>query len=778
MTRRMAAWGVMVALLALPVTAAAGAVADDPAFEQMLSYKMGGDAGPLKRVEELVVQSHGKPLERAAIEARLAGALRLKKATTDCKRFVCRMLVNAGTARSVPILASLLEDKELSHMALYALARIDDPAATKALQAALGKLEGEPLVEVINAVGDRQDAAAVDELTKLAKREDAAVAEAAIAALGKIGGERANAFLQAQDLAAAEPRRRALLIRARLRCADRLVDLGKKDVARATYEQLYKPDQPIHVRAAALRGLLATAPESSVDTLLAALRAEDEALRRVAIGLAREFDSPEAVRTFAAQLPKLPEDTQVLLLGALADSGQPVASDAVVQAAKSRHPSVRIAALRALADLGDASSVSLLAEAITADKKEVADAARWSLNRLSGDGVDAAILAAMKTAKPERKVELIQILASRRVDEAVPALLEGAASGHKEVARQSFNALRTLASEGALAAMVELLLDAEDGAARGAAERAIITIAGKVKDESARLEPVLAALPKAEPRAKAALLRIAGKFGGQAALKAVRDGLDDKSPGVREAALKTLADWPDASPRDDLLRIVKSSEGKTQILAFRGYIRLLTLPSDEPASAILDKLAEAMKLAPSVAEQKRVLSAVADVRHPAALEMLQPYLDDPQLEAEARAAADKIKKALQAPARVTASVNAGKASNAIDGKPDTRWDTGRAMSGGEWFLYELPVEHKIEGLTLDTRGSRGDYPRGYEVYVSRDGKNWGKPVAQGKGTKPVTKISFEPTYGRFIKIVQTGKTSRLFWSIHEITVDSELGAAQ
>jgi hypothetical protein len=46
----------------------------------------------------------------------------------------------------------------------------------------------------------------------------------------------------------------------------------------------------------------------------------------------------------------------------------------------------------------------------------------------------------------------------------------------------------------------------------------------------------------------------------------------------------------------------------------------------------------------------------------------------------------------------------------------------------------------------------------------------GKLVAKGRGRGPVTDIRWKPVVGRTIKIVQTGKTSGLFWSIHEVKV--------
>lgn len=99
----------------------------------------------------------------------------------------CRQLGVIGTKDAVPVLAALLADEKLSHMARYALEPIPDPAVDDALRAALGKLKGRQLVGVIGSIGVRRDAKAIDALAKLLKDPDADVAQAAARALGKIG---------------------------------------------------------------------------------------------------------------------------------------------------------------------------------------------------------------------------------------------------------------------------------------------------------------------------------------------------------------------------------------------------------------------------------------------------------------------------------------------------------------------------------------------------------------------------------------------------------------
>jgi hypothetical protein len=72
----------------------------------------------------------------------------------------------------------------------------------------------------------------------------------------------------------------------------------------------------------------------------------------------------------------------------------------------------------------------------------------------------------------------------------------------------------------------------------------------------------------------------------------------------------------------------------------------------------------------------------------------------------------------------------------------------------------------LSAIVLDCGGSTGDYPRGYQVYLSKDGVNWGTPVASGNGSV-VTSISFAGHAARYIRITQTGSASANWWSIAE-----------
>ena len=86
--------------------------------------------------------------------------------------------------------------------------------------------------------------------------------------------------------------------------------------------------------------------------------------------------------------------------------------------------------------------------------------------------------------------------------------------------------------------------------------------------------------------------------------------------------------------------------------------------------------------------------------------------------------------------------SSGKPQGAIDGSPYTRWDTGTAQAPGQFYQIDLKNSFTINKIMLRSENSPNDYPRKYEVYVSKDGFNWGSSVASGVGTS-VLEINFE-----------------------------------
>ncbi len=212
-----------------------------------------------------------------------------------------------------------------------------------------------------------------------------------------------------------------------------------------------------------------------------------------------------------------------------------------------------------------------------------------------------------------------------------------------------------------------------------------------------------------------------GRIAHASALPVLYQSAQDADAGVKDAAIRALAEWPSGEPAKVLLGIAGDASASQvhRVLALRGYVNMIPKQPDATDDQILDNYAKSLQLASRNEEKQLVLSKLGLVRHRRALEMARQLVSDPALKQSAEAAVQNIEKLLAAPARVTASHNPDKANNAIDKDPNTRWDTSGAQQGGEWFRIELDEERLITGLVLDASGSGGDYPRVRDLRVAQ-----------------------------------------------------------
>jgi len=613
-------------------------------------------------IDEEIAATYGKPDARKALEMRCVDVLKKAEPNAEMER-ACRILQKIGTVDSIDALARLLPDKRLSHWARTALEPMPYPQAGRALRDALSKTSGLTKVGIIHSLGVRRDVEAVELLIPLLSDPDKQVAAAAAWALGRTASPRGLAALaQLRQRSAVGTRQagpgpwtptelRAVAADASLLAAEQLVKQGKLAEAARIYRELEGSTWPKHVRMGAFAGLLVAEPDRVVARLAKAIKSTDATVRGLAIQKVATLKNEGLAKRFAQELQALPPQTQVLLIGALA--GRPekaVVRPAIAAAATSRDPAVRLAAVEALGDVGDASSVKLLARIIAqaSNDQEVKTAAA-SLRRIRADRVDGQIIRCLEEAEPGDRAVLIGILRDRQARAAVPALLKEAATGDEAARKAAFKALADLAGPEDLPALVKLLIQLKTEQLRSDAERAVAMVAKRIKDEARRGRAVLTALREEKTlltQAKCSLLRVLQGIGTPECFEAVRQAVADRKAAVRDAAVRALADWPDDRALEALLQVFRATDNRTlRIVALRGCVRLLGLGSRPPAET-LKVCDELLRGAHRPEEKRLVLARLAGVGDADALKLIEPLLKDQQVKAEAELAMIGVARAL------------------------------------------------------------------------------------------------------------------------------------
>jgi HEAT repeat protein len=379
-----------------------------------------------------------------------------------------------------------------------------------------------------------------------------------------------------------------------------------------------------------------------------ALKSNDPQMQSGAIAIVRDIPGPEITKALVQELPKLPPARQVELLSVLGDRGDATALSAVIEAGKSQEESVRVAALRALGQLGTATEIPLLAERAAATRGLEQKAAREGLYRLRGAEIDAAILKSLSAANPAVKAELIDAIGERNIAGAVETLLAAGKDENRRVRLESFRVLRIVAKPQDLPTLVNLLLETDNEADRGEAEKMVAAVAHKIEDRTRQSAAVQAVLPNVKDAPdRASLLRVLGRIGDPGSLPTLRAALASREPQVQDAAIRALSNWPTTEPVSDLLKVAQTSTNQVhRVVALRGFVRLLGLASDRTAEQTVDLYKKAMDLAGDATEKKRVLAGLASVQSPAALNLAAAYLDDVALHLEAESAAVRIAPAV------------------------------------------------------------------------------------------------------------------------------------
>ncbi|MBI2422328.1 MAG: discoidin domain-containing protein [Candidatus Hydrogenedentes bacterium] len=750
----------------------------DDAFNRILTYELGQDGAAMEYIIAEVRRVQQLPGDREALANRLAALLHTE-ATFQCKLFACRWLFVIGTEGQVDTLAPLLIDATYSDMARYALQAIPGDKVDQALLGALQAADISLKAGLANALGERRSAVAEAVLAEAVKAAlaqatlagpEKAYALAATTALGAIGTPTALEVLT-PVLTAADRELRNRAVERWLASADRAYANGETDVARARYEAIFNETQPEYVQRAALEGLVMTDADGGTARIVGLITGENPAWQHQALAYVRRLGGEGATAAYAATFDALPPERQEPLLLALAGRGDAAALELMVRATQSPVEAVQRAAVAGMGSLGNSGTIDALTAFALAEGSPLQETAKDGLSKLRGEDVDAALIGRLEASTaPATDRLLIGVLTERGAKSAVPALL-AVAGARPEVAGDAFGALGTLAGAQDVEALLDRLIAATDPAVRTRGEQAVTSVCSRAPGGAASCAATVqtryaAQAPEAQA-ARVSLLNLLSDLGDDATLPTVAQATADADPVVQEGAARALAAWKSITPIPDLFALAQSANAAVAGIAFEGYVRLLRVASPRTPAETLALYDQVLPLAIDKTQRLALLAGLSEVADLTAIERVDAIAAAGDAIDEAALAREAVRSKFYV---AKASSNEADAAKAFDRDIDTRWSTAETQRPGQWFEIDIAREASIKGLVLDSSRSASDYPRQFEVFVSADGAAWGAAVATGVAETPVLELSFPPTPGRFVRIVQQGTAESNLWSIHELRV--------
>ena len=575
--------------------------------------------------------------------------LKLGKATPKpAREWLIKQLNHIGRDESVETLAALLSDEVASIREQARRALMNNPANSSgtALRDALEKAETvEWRLALINALAYRKAAENIPLLTKYAGDENEDIRTAAIKALVPIGNAKTAAVI-AKALEKGSRRTGAAVSDAYLRLADRLAGKNDRSNALAIYRKLLS--QNGHLKCAAIIGLGRAGGLTELPLIFEAMEDTDSKIRGAGIAALGLLPAKDVIPRVTDKLKIASPELKVSFIEALSRTNNPALIPSFLSAAEDPQEKVRIEALKAMGKLADARALPAVVRAIGKATGKELEAAKNAVVFIPGEDVVDRLIAEQTNTDTRGRVELLRAVATRRSEKVIPAL-KGITMGFNPVLRvEGLRLLKNLAREQDLTFLLNILIGTKIQKERKATQEAIIALSRRAKDKQALLVQVLDKYNKSQKSVRISLLGTFGLIGGPEALQVLRKALNEEDPEIKDVALRGLTEWKDATVAPDLINIVRQSDNLVhRVLAFRGYMRIIGLRSERSLKRTIKMYQDGIQAAPRIEEKKLVIAGLGNIAHLKALETVEDYLADTDLQDEAAAAMMKIAESIR-----------------------------------------------------------------------------------------------------------------------------------
>ena len=359
---------------------------------------------------------------------------------------------------------------------------------------------------------------------------------------------------------------------------------------------------------------------------------------------------------------------------------------------------VRTAALRGAVLARQEDGLPLLAQALHSDDYSLACAAARTAQEMPGTPVTRLLASELPGLPADRQVLIIQTLAKRGDDAALPALSAAARKGEMPVRLAAIRALAEIGKPAALPTLLELLGDADSGIAQ-AAQESLASLPGKEVDSA-----VLAMLADgAEARRITALDLIVRRrmISAVPALIAAAGSSDAK---MRSAAVKKLGELAGPAELPPMLDLLGKAKSPEDLEATEQALSAISVRAAKPDSCVSQIEARLVEAPPA---QKcalvRVLGAVGGT---SALRAVRNAVNDPNAEVHAAAirvlggwssadAATDLLELAKAATNPTDKMICLRGYLALAGHPDLPTDQRLAMCRQAATLVQKDDEKKL-----------------------------------------------------------------------------------
>jgi len=568
---------------------------------------------------------------------------------TEVKLYLLEQLYYTAGEKSVAVLSPLLTDPQYCHEVYKVLVAIPDAAkvAGPAFLKALPDAKGMCRYEIVQALGELGIADAAAEAVKDTNSDDRRARLIAYEALARMDSPLAKAAFAAwlPDSAKLSRYERSVVDGALGEYLKNLLVWGKADDA-IQLAETWTNARPgdIAIACAALEAY-AGAPQG--DALLVNGLVNDELrVRLSAKRLLLKNLTANRLALIAKALDAKKADKAPLALELLANSGDKAQLPAVEAVIGWDDEAARAAAIKAAVALNGKDSLGRLPAWLADERAGVSAAAKAAVASVKAPLADGLAALALQS-KDAVQQGVLEIIEKRNDTAALPKISALADTGDADMKQTLCRIHGNIGDETSMPFILNQLQKAEEKKSILAAEKGLLTLCRRLGDAKLYLPALKNAFAASKAEAKPSLLKAVALAGSQEALDMEVAAWKNEGDAVKEAALRTLAEWPNVAALPTLRDIAATTEKPLlQVLAFRGCVRLIPMQNKKNAEKA-DDMAAMVGLAKRVDERKLAVGAIGNLTDAKSLTYLLDYLKDDDLKGEAASAIVNLSEKLR-----------------------------------------------------------------------------------------------------------------------------------
>ncbi|MEP7143939.1 MAG: DUF1080 domain-containing protein [Ferruginibacter sp.] len=638
-----------------------------------------------------VIQPGREPLRQAAVQAWCTGLE--KTADSKNQQFLVYQLQRFGKDDAVPCLKKYLLNKDIGGAAARALAQIKTSLAQKALLNALPNSSGDIQLSLIEALGYVQYQRAVPAIIKLANTTDELQLKTALFSLAQTGDPTAATLLQSAAQKANFTYGNTNATSSYILYLQQLAKTNKGMAGQYATKLMRDASgsNQLHTRIAGLKLLTDIDGQKALPLLYAAMQDKDIKYRAAALQFAEAYQTAGTNQQWIKLMNTASPEARVQVLAFVSRTAGKSMLPSLKKFLQSKDEPVRIAAIAAVAKVGQLQSLPDLLTAMEKGDAATIEACKNAIQLVHGDAVTTQVANALTRATPAGKVALLYILKARSADKAAASIFTEINNTDAAVHQAAVEALPMVVMQKDLP-QIFVLLNGSKGEDLEYYQQAVVNATAGINDTAARTQLILQQVANESNDKKPLYFDVLAAIGGSKALNELQAAFENGDDHTKTAAVAALSKASGAGTASRLLKIASTTGNATfKETALNGYIDIVR-KSSFPSDQKLLMLEDAMELATTTKQKQTILDEAGDCKSFTALTFAGKYLDDEAVQQQAAPAVLNIASNSDFSGEIVRSLLT-KTMNVIKGR-----DADYQKKAIQKYLDEMPSGRGYEAL--------------------------------------------------------------------------------